>query len=66
MMFSATFTKEAREMAAKYLQEEHIRIKVGRSGSVHENIVQDVSIILSKTFPKALLIHATGRLGRPG
>lgn len=43
MMFSATFTKEAREMAAKYLEDDHIKITVGRSGSVHSNIMQEVS-----------------------
>lgn len=43
LMFSATFTKAAREMAAKYLEDDHIRIRVGRTGSVHANVVQDVS-----------------------
>ena len=43
LMFSATFTKASREMAAKYMEDDHIRIRVGRTGSVHANIVQDVS-----------------------
>ena len=42
MMFSATFPKEARQLAKEYLQDDYIRIRVGRFGSVHRNIRQQV------------------------
>ena len=52
MMFSATFTKASRELAAKYLEDDHIRIRVGRTGSVHANVVQDASqLVLSAHSP---------------
>ena len=43
MMFSATFPKEARAVAKEYMSKDHIRIRVGRAGSSHENIIQKVS-----------------------
>ena len=42
MMFSATFPKEARQLAKEYLANDHIRIRVGRAGSSHMNIHQKV------------------------
>ena len=42
-MFSATFPRGARELAKDYLDDEHIRIHVGRPGSTHKNITQRVS-----------------------
>ena len=42
MMFSATFPKEARVLAKEYLSLDHIRIRVGRIGSVHANVTQHV------------------------
>lgn len=42
MMFSATFPKEARAVAREYMSKDHIRIRVGRAGSSHMNIVQRV------------------------
>ena len=42
MMFSATFPKEARAVAKEYMSKDHIRIRVGRAGSSHMNIVQKV------------------------
>ena len=42
MMFSATFPKEARAVAKEYMSKDHIRIRVGRTGSSHINIVQKV------------------------
>jgi len=35
MMFSATFPKIARALAAEYMSPEHVRIRVGRAGSTH-------------------------------
>ena len=43
MMFSATFPKEARQLAKEYLANDHIRIRVGRAGSSHMNIQQKVN-----------------------
>ncbi|KAH7127070.1 P-loop containing nucleoside triphosphate hydrolase protein [Dendryphion nanum] len=42
LMFSATFPKAARRMAREYMAEDFIQIKVGRIGSTHQNITQDV------------------------
>ena len=42
LMFSATFPKQAREMARQYMAEDFTLIKIGRSGSAHKNINQDI------------------------
>jgi superfamily II DNA/RNA helicase len=42
MMFSATFNKEFRKLAKDYLSDDHVRLRVGRAGSVHRNVVQEV------------------------
>ncbi len=42
MMFSATFPKEARTVAKEYMANDHIRIRVGRAGSTHVNVAQNV------------------------
>ncbi|KAL1973839.1 hypothetical protein VTN31DRAFT_5399 [Thermomyces dupontii] len=42
MMFSATFNKSCRELARKYLAIDHVRIRVGRAGSTHQNITQRI------------------------
>ena len=42
MMFSATFNKEFRKLAKDYLSDDHVRLRVGRAGSSHRNVVQDV------------------------
>lgn len=41
-MFSATFPKEARVVAKEYMSTDHVRIRVGRIGSVHANVTQHV------------------------
>ena len=41
-MFSATFPAEARSMAKAFLAKDHVRVRVGRAGSSHENIRQEV------------------------
>jgi ATP-dependent RNA helicase DDX3X len=41
-MFSATFPKSARRLAKEYMDDECVRIKVGRVGSTHQNITQQV------------------------
>ena len=47
MMFSATFPKEARQLARQYLADDHIRIRVGRAGSTHKNIQQSVCYFIT-------------------
>lgn len=42
MLFSATFPKNARDLAKSHLAENHIRFRVGRAGSTHANIKQEV------------------------
>ena len=41
-MFSATFPKDARTLAKEYMATDHIRIRVGRAGSAHVNVEQNV------------------------
>ncbi|KAK5015884.1 hypothetical protein LTR16_003832 [Cryomyces antarcticus] len=54
MMFSATFPKEARELARQYMSNEHIRIRVGRAGSAHENVTQKVIFVKPEMKRKCL------------
>ena len=44
MMFSATFPKDARVLAKEYMAEDFIRIRVGRAGSTHANVSQNVRV----------------------
>lgn len=41
-MFSATFPKEARELAKEYISAAHVRFRVGRAGSTTANIKQTI------------------------
>lgn len=45
MMFSATFSKETRKLAREHMEEDFVRIKIGRVGSTHANIKQDVVFV---------------------
>jgi ATP-dependent RNA helicase DDX3X len=42
MMFSATFPKEYRKLARQYMEEDYFRVSVGRIGSTHTNISQEI------------------------
>ncbi|KAI4146549.1 MAG: hypothetical protein LQ341_002046 [Variospora aurantia] len=42
LFFSATFNKQARTVAKKYLSTDHVRVRVGRAGSTHANITQQI------------------------
>ncbi|PVH94551.1 DEAD-domain-containing protein [Periconia macrospinosa] len=42
LMFSATFPKFARKLVKDYMEEDHVRISVGRIGSTHQNITQTI------------------------
>ena len=44
MMFSATFPKEARQLAREHLKNNYIRIRIARAGSTVKRIHQDVSV----------------------
>src|SRR6187402_1862668 len=53
-MFSATFPKIARELATQHLAHDHVRVRVGRAGSSHVNIKQDVVFVEASAKRKAL------------
>ncbi|KAK0111338.1 hypothetical protein ONS95_001702 [Cadophora gregata] len=55
LMFSATFPKMARELATQHLAHNHVRIHVGRAGSSHQNIKQDVIFVEPHLKKQALL-----------
>ncbi|KAF2132090.1 DEAD-domain-containing protein [Dothidotthia symphoricarpi CBS 119687] len=54
MMFSATFPKSARRLAKEYMDEDCVRIKVGRVGSTHENIKQNIVFVEESSKQQAL------------
>ena len=54
MMFSATFPKNARDLAKEHLSHDHVRIRVGRAGSTHLNIKQEVIYVEAASKQKAL------------
>ncbi|KAH8802797.1 P-loop containing nucleoside triphosphate hydrolase protein [Xylogone sp. PMI_703] len=54
MMFSATFPKQARQLAREHLAHDLVRIRVGRAGSSHINIKQNVYYIEQSEKKKAL------------
>lgn len=55
MLYSATFPKIARDIAKNHLAHEHVRIRVGRAGSSHINIKQDVIFVEAPQKRQALL-----------
>ncbi len=54
MLFSATFPKAFRDLAKTHLAENHVRLRVGRAGSSHGNIKQQV-IFTNPGLKKAAL-----------
>ncbi|KAN0106257.1 DEAD domain containing protein [Hyaloscypha variabilis] len=54
LMFSATFPKNARDLAKEHLAHDHVRIRVGRAGSSHVNIKQDVVFVEAHAKRQAL------------
>ncbi|RFU33669.1 hypothetical protein B7463_g2714, partial [Scytalidium lignicola] len=54
MMFSATFPKQARQLAKEHLAHDLVRIRVGRAGSSHINIKQNVYYVEQSEKKKAL------------
>ncbi|KAI0447236.1 P-loop containing nucleoside triphosphate hydrolase protein [Xylaria telfairii] len=55
MLFSATFPTAVRQLAKTHLAENYVRVKVGRIGSTHENIKQDVIFADPSMKKQALL-----------
>ncbi len=55
MLFSATFPKDARKLAKVLLADDYIRVRIGRVGSTHLNIKQNVEILIT-IIESALLI----------
>lgn len=45
MMFSATFNKELRRIAKEFMSADFVRIRVGRFGSTHKNITQQIAYV---------------------
>ncbi|KAI9821489.1 MAG: hypothetical protein M1832_003337 [Thelocarpon impressellum] len=54
MMFSATFPKEARELAREFMAKDHVRIRVGRAGSTTQNVQQKIVYALDHLKKQAL------------
>ena len=54
-MFSATFNKASRELAREYLAEAHAIVRIGRAGSSHMNITQDI-IQVDRDMKKTALV----------
>jgi len=42
LMFSATFPKKSLEMARTFMEENYVHLSVGRAGSTHKNVTQDI------------------------
>jgi ATP-dependent RNA helicase DDX3X len=55
MMFSATFPKMARDLAKEHLHHDHVRVRVGRAGSSHVNIKQDIVFVDPSQKRQALI-----------
>ncbi|KAL5444552.1 hypothetical protein PMIN07_004997 [Paraphaeosphaeria minitans] len=62
LMFSATFSKETRKLCREYMEEDFVRIKVGRVGSTHSNIKQSIVYVEDSQKNQALfdLIFSEG------
>lgn len=42
MLFSATFPKRLQALATQFLAKDHIHVSIGRTGSAHVNVKQQV------------------------
>lgn len=61
MLFSATFPTAIRKLAKAHLAENYLRIRVGRIGSTHENIKQDI-IFVEPSMKKTALFDLIASL----
>ncbi|KAI1408076.1 P-loop containing nucleoside triphosphate hydrolase protein [Hypoxylon sp. FL1857] len=55
MLFSATFPKAVRKLAKEHLAMNHLLVRVGRIGSTHANIKQDVVYVRQELKKEALI-----------
>lgn len=55
LMFSATFPPAAREIADTYMNYDHCRLTVGRAGSSHANIQQNIIWVEGRQKREALI-----------
>ncbi|KAI0835419.1 P-loop containing nucleoside triphosphate hydrolase protein [Hypoxylon sp. FL0890] len=55
MLFSATFPAAVRKLAKEHLAMNHLRVRVGRIGSTHANIKQDVVFVRPELKKEALI-----------
>ena len=60
LMFSATFSKDARALANEYMANDRVRLNVGRAGSTHKFIQQRIVWTEDSAKEQALydLLHA--------
>ncbi|KAI8957827.1 DEAD-domain-containing protein [Daldinia sp. FL1419] len=61
MLFSATFPGAVRKLAKDHLAMNHLRIRVGRIGSSHVNISQEV-IFVKRELKREALMNALGAM----
>lgn len=54
LFFSATFGKNMRKIAKKHLAQDHVRIRIGRAGSVHANVTQQIVYVERNQKQQAL------------
>lgn len=62
LLFSATFPKPLRDLAKEYLASNHVRFRVGRAGSTHINIKQQV-LQVDANLKRDALITALNSIG---
>ncbi|ORY67364.1 P-loop containing nucleoside triphosphate hydrolase protein [Pseudomassariella vexata] len=65
MLFSATFPVAVRKLAKTHLAESHVRIRVGRIGSTHQNIKQDI-VWVDPHMKKRALLDLLWSVEQPG
>lgn len=65
LLFSATFDKDMRKLAKKYLANDHVRIRIGRAGSVHMNVKQNVSTTTSSPVIYLMSHRSSGSRATP-
>ena len=63
LLFSATFDKNMRKLAKKYLANDHVRIRIGRAGSSHMNVTQQVSSQLQLPWTSLIGDRSSGWRG---
>ncbi|KAH0320330.1 DEAD/DEAH box RNA helicase, partial [Aureobasidium melanogenum] len=54
LMFSATFPKESRKIARSFMNPDFVRVRIGRAGSTHKNVTQDIVFVERNQKKQAL------------